>query len=402
MAYLLAVFSSVFFAISLSHVTRFRAAHPEAFWLIPFLVLFVWWDRRRPDDVLSSREEVRALAQARPGAENRIPRPTTWAAGLKQVFFTLIAHAAGASIGREAVGIQMGAWAARLREKESWYFSICLATGFSVVLGTPWAASVFVIESMKSRPKVFDLASLCFLVWLADKIAGHLGVQHVFDISFAASASGLLSAGVAKLVLSALVLSFLATGLGFLFQFLVFKIHEVCRRPKLGTFLILSYFVSVAGLFIFLGGPKVESLGLSGLGTQVLPSLVDFDFQLLSENRHPIVIALIKVLLTAGFVGFGLRGGEMTPLLVSGSLLAVGVGVLFGLPTAGLAAIGFPLVWGISARRPFTAAVLAGELFGFAPWGASAVIVFAIVSLSLWVGDRAAGTGRLWRRGLYD
>lgn len=412
MAYLLVILTTSVFTWGLAQVQAYRLDHPEMMLGLPLLILLIAWDRARPQDVLSTRDEMRPLHEVSP------PRPVRGAAGIKQIALTWAAHLVGASVGREAVGLQLAGWATRLRATRGWYFAACLATGFAIVLGTPFAAAVFVFESKKWNLSWTDWVGIPLLAWMGYRISTFVGVEHVEFQQFAVVFPEFAPIGWLQLLFYAAILVIVATALSFLFLYSLARASR--RQPGMMNSIVLPFlFLStVAIVFYVLGWSHVEAMGLPGLGTQVLPGLAQLEPDFVTVFKHPLLFGVVKVFLTAAFVGIGVRGGELTPLLVAGAMVAVGLGVIFHFPVAGFVAIGFPLIWGIAARRPFAAAILAIELFGFSPWAVIGIVTFLMVSAGVRLGDLIDSslakrysvqikTGEktrlnLWRRGLYD
>lgn len=398
-ALILVTLASTFFIWTLPYMEVYRIEHPWLYLGLPLLTVFLWWDRKHPHDVLSTREEVRALSTASPGS-----RATTWAAGLKQIFMTLAAHLTGASIGREAVGLQLGGWSARLRATNGWYFGACLAAGFAIILGTPFAAAIFIFESKRWSLSWTDWLGIPLLAWLAYQASLLAGVSHGAYVPFGAVVTELQSIPILKLAVFLLILVVLSTLLAFLFLVSVRKVGARSQGPLAGLVLPLIFLSLVGGVFWYFSG-SIEGLGLPGLGISILKTLPITEPSLFAISNHPLLFGVIKIFLTAAFVGIGLRGGEFTPLLVAGAMVSIGLGALMGLPIAGLLHLGLPLIWGIASKRPWTSAVIALEVFGFGAWGLLGVFVFALVFIGVrfgdFLGDRVFKS-EAWRRGLYD
>ncbi len=394
LSYILVVLSASLFTWSLSRVEEFRLSHPFLLFALPLLIVLVGLDRRQKADVLTTRREVLAL-------RDQTIRPVSFLAGIKQIAFTLMAHALGASVGREAVGLQLGGWSARLQKTHDWFFGVCLAAGFAIVLGTPWAAAVFIFESRKWRVEKKAWFLIPLLAWIAYRVSLLLGVEHSLYHQFAATESELIAVGATNLAALAVSLVIFGSLLSAAFLFLVERVTKSANS----LFVPLIFLGATLVLFYIVGFSQSEGMGLPGLGVSAFDRLAGLDpSQSMVWYFHPVSIAVAKVALTAGFVGIGVRGGELTPLLAAGSMLAVGLGLFFGIPVSGLVAIGFPLVWGIAARRPVTAGVLAMEVFGSGGWGGLGVITMLLVVIGLKLGDKLLknkdpGT---WRRGLYD
>ncbi len=212
--------------------------------------------------------------------------------------------------------------------------------------------------------------ALLFATFLGDAAGRWLGVRHD-----AYSAWG----GLHWASSSALRFLFYALALAVLSAFAALFFALVQRRMQLlvsrfldtervrGIVLLVLILLGVGVVFEMLGGRSpYPGLGLSGMG-----GLAVFENPgLMHPLEQPLVLAFIKLLLTAFFVGLGLRGGEVTPLLVAGAALAVG-GIHLAYPTSSQASelsylalpLGATLIWSTAARRPFTGGVLAVEVF---------------------------------------
>jgi H+/Cl- antiporter ClcA len=84
-----------------------------------------------------------------------------------------------------------------------------------------------------------------------------------------------------------------------------------------------------------------------------------------------------KFVFTAGSLGAGFKGGEVTPLFFIGATLGNAMAPLLHLPFPLLAAIGFVAVFAGAANTPLACTVMAMELFGPAigPYAALACVV---------------------------
>lgn len=381
LAWLFTVVSVSLFAVGLRLVEELRFDHAGLMLALPLVLLGVMFDRRWPKYHLRSRDAVSALVvssseASRSEAEQRLSGPLV-------VILTWINHLFGASVGREGVSLQLGAWvdqllAARipvnLRQSEM-SARLAVATGFSVLFGAPIAGVVFVAESLvnsKRREWISwrECAILLCATFLGDSAGRWLGVRHDSysawgGLSWASSFGFRFFIYALMLaVLSALAALFFAL-VQRKFQMLVSNLFE--SEPVRGALLIGLILLVIGVVFEMLGGRSpYPGLGLSGLG-----GLAVFENSgLLHPLQQPLVLVFIKLLLTAFFVGLGLRGGEVTPLLVSGAALAVG-GIHLAYPASSQAAelshfalpIGATLIWATAARRPFTGGVLAVEIF---------------------------------------
>jgi H+/Cl- antiporter ClcA len=72
----------------------------------------------------------------------------------------------------------------------------------------------------------------------------------------------------------------------------------------------------------------------------------------------------LKFLFTALTLGFGFKGGEVTPLFVIGALLGSALASIFGLPAPYLAAVGFIALFAAASNTPIASMAMGIELFG--------------------------------------
>ena len=72
----------------------------------------------------------------------------------------------------------------------------------------------------------------------------------------------------------------------------------------------------------------------------------------------------MKLLFTAVTVGFGYKGGEVTPLLVIGALLGAALAPWLGLPVPFLGAVGYIAVFAAASKTPLASTLMGIELFG--------------------------------------
>jgi len=299
------------------------------------------------------------------------------------VALTWINHLLGASVGREGVSLQLGAWADQSLAKKipttlrhSWLSArLAVATGFAVLFGAPLSGVVFVFESLlnsKSQERLGWREGLALLLatFLGDAAGRWLGVRH--DAYSAWGSLDWTSESALRFFLYALALAVVSAFAALFFAIAQRRIqHSVSRildaERVRGIALLFMILLVIGIVFEMLGGRSpYPGLGLSGMG-----GLAVFENPgLLHPLQQPLVLAFIKLLLTAFFVGLGLRGGEVTPLLVSGAALAVG-GIHLAYPASSQAAdlsyfalpLGATLIWSTAARRPFTGGVLAVEIF---------------------------------------
>jgi H+/Cl- antiporter ClcA len=117
----------------------------------------------------------------------------------------------------------------------------------------------------------------------------------------------------------------------------------------------------------FLGGCAVILLALAlrttdylNLGTPWLPRVFE------GAAPVPAWAFAAKFLFTAVTLGFGFKGGEVTPLFVMGALLGAALAPPLGLPVPFAAAVGYITVFAAASNTPIASTLMGVELFGAA------------------------------------
>lgn len=397
MAFLLVLASSLFFYVSLDWIANFRGSHPYLLFALPALAALLVFERRIFRLRISSREEVKGVTD--------LNRPAvSLYSGLLLIFQSLLVHLVGGSVGREGVGIQLGAWAARWAEAPRWYRAGCIATGISVVFGAPVTATAFIFETALVQKKRFDWKEILAVPLMAigaDLIVRAIGVRHFPFPQYELSTLQQLLNFKSLIVVSVFVVLVTAHSALFLIasSWVSSKVPGLSdRNLVVRATLFLVVFMAAA---LFFG----DKSGLTGLGAQSWSWLYMNDSPAIAIGPALLLLAFLKVAFTAGFSGFGFKGGEVTPMLAVGSFLGVFLSTIPMVSTPIVSVIGFSAVWGVSARRPLVAAALGYECFGGA-----AVFAGAITYLSLKVGDAIFQSSLMkndkvrdaWHRGLYD
>lgn len=286
---------------------------------------------------------------------------------------TLLAHLGGASVGREGTAVQMGAslgrtlakargrlgaWLRLTRTRQRLLLQAGLAGGFGAVFGTPLAGGMFGLEVVGRGGLRTDALLVCLASSLVgDRIALALGVQHA---PWTATPPGLTGLVWLKL----LAFAPLVAGVAWAYVHASHGLAAWTRsrfawwvRPLMGG----AAFALLAPLF------APDHLNL---GTDWLPRIFE-------GGTVPSLAFALKLALTAWCLGWGFKGGEVTPLFVSGALLGAAAAPWLGLPGAFLAAVGFVTLFGAASHTPLTSLLLGVELFG-APFAAPILVVGAL------------------------
>jgi len=267
---------------------------------------------------------------------------------------TLITHLFGGSAGREGTALQMSASVAdqlqkpfKLSQEERSILLIAgLSAGFASVFGTPLAGAIFGIEVllMKKFPVKAIVPSLvaAFLGAYVTELWGvghtHYHIPEVPSLSLRGMALGV----VAGLLFGLAALLFMKST------------HYIARFSKFIKYAPLR--PVVGGLLVVLAFIALNSTKYFGLG---VPEIVrSFEQPALPQDF------IFKILLTAITLGFGFKGGEVTPLFFIGATLGSALSLFLPLPVGLLAGMGFVAVFSAAAKTPIACCFMAIELFG--------------------------------------
>ncbi len=285
---------------------------------------------------------------------------------------TLITHLFGGSAGREGTAVQMGGgiagWCTRQWKLEPKVVSILLmcgvAAGFGAVFGTPVAGAVFAIEVLTSgRFKRNALIPCLIASLLGDITVRFTGAHHTaYEVLFIPA-----DGGPVRWISKDLVLLLKMFGAGIIFGYTSrLFIHSSHTIKTQATKLIpLWWLRPVAGAVLVTGiSYAIGSFDYLGLGV---------------TNPHPAGVSIVsafqpggagylswfwKLLLTAITLGFGFKGGEVTPLFFIGATLANVLAVITGSPVDLFAAAGFLAVFAGATNTPLACTIMGIELFG--------------------------------------
>lgn len=104
-----------------------------------------------------------------------------------------------------------------------------------------------------------------------------------------------------------------------------------------------------------------------------------------------------KLLFTVITLGFGFKGGEVTPLFVIGAAPANALAQACGVPVGPWAMIGFVTLFAGCSGAPLACAVMAGELFGVSAFPAALVTCVMAAGLGPTAGGSSLyGVHRPW------
>ncbi len=279
---------------------------------------------------------------------------------------TWLTHLSGGSAGREGTAVQMGGSLA-LAPSKWWNLDhetrrllavAGIAGGFGAVFGTPWAGALFAIEATSRRWFNFNAVLASVVAAIAgDDVCRRLGVVHHAYPSFVADGLPLGSVAVIGVAMAVIGTSFVAA------------VHQIPGwikhwpwwiKPLIGGSLVIAMTYAV-------GNVQYNGLSLPLLAESVTTSVGRADFAL-------------KLAFTVVTLGFGFKGGEVTPLFVIGATAANALAQVLGYPIAASAMLGFVTLFAAASGAPVACAVMAGELFGWTavPWAIVASTIAAV------------------------
>ena len=306
---------------------------------------------------------------------------------------TLLSHLGGASVGREGTAVQMGASLARSLGKlhgtrlGSWLrlnetrqrllLMAGVAGGFGSLFGTPVAGAVFGLEVIAIGKLHYEGLIVCTAAsFVGDWVCRGLGVPHARFLVEAQPWSAVLGL---KLLLFALPVALVAGGFSEASQGLARWVKARVANPLLRP---------------FLGGLAILGLVLVFRRTDFLNlGTVWFQPVLMGVGQVPAWAFAAKFLFTVVALGFGFKGGEVTPLFAIGALLGAACAPLLGVPAPYLGALGFAAVFATASNTPVASLLLGAELFGAPFLAPLALICFPAYIL---VGHRGIyGTHRV-------
>jgi CIC family chloride channel protein len=311
-----------------------------------------------------------------------------------RVLSSWTAIAGGMSIGREGplieAGGAFGAGLARVLHAPLNDTRVLMAAGtaagFAAAYNTPFAAVLFVLESIAGTVAPELLLPVMAATVGATAItratvgAGPIYGQRAFELRSNAELVAFAAFGIAA-ALAAVAFKRVLAGFERWFE------DHPLRQPwrAVGGGLI----VGVIAMWI----PSVAGNGYEPLN-RVLDAPVAFDAL--------IVLLVAKVIATSGSVASGIPGGIFTPMLLVGAALGSAWATMLGLPNPGsYALVGMAATTAASIHAPLTAAVMIFELSGdYAMVLPLILATVASTSVSRALGTESVYESELRKRGL--
>ena len=346
--------ASALFLTLLGHTTVLFQSHMWLLYLLPVSGVLIAWVYQRYGQQAAAGNNL-IIEQIHAPQGHGVPlRMMPLVLGA-----TLLTHLGGGSAGREGTAVQMGGSIAgavarwlRLTPSDTRMMLMAgISAGFGSVFGTPLAGMVFGMEVLTVGGIRYRALIPCLVAaFVGDWTVQLWHVSHLhYHVLTVPAISPLL---VGQLVLAGLVFA----GASVLFSE---GMHWVSH--------ITSYYLPqpvwramVGGLVVIVGTWVIGNYDYNGLSLPLLQ-------QAFVPNGVVWWGFLIKIMLTVLTLGFGFKGGEVTPLFVIGAMLGNTLALIFQLPADFMAALGFIAVFAAAANTPLACIVMAVELFGGGP-----------------------------------
>ncbi|MBP1627325.1 MAG: Cl-channel, voltage-gated family protein [Holophagaceae bacterium] len=273
---------------------------------------------------------------------------------------TLLSHLGGGSVGREGTAVQMGAslartigklpwrWLRLTRSRQRLLLMAGISAGFGSLFGTPVAGAVFGLEAIAIGKIKYEGLIICATSSIIGNAVCLAWGTHHSHFHPAALPPTLPLA--IKLALFAIPVALVAGAFSELTHGLGAWSRKHLRNPYLR--------VAIGGFLVVLLSMALQTTAYMNLGTEWLPKV----FQ--AAGPVPPWAFALKLLFTALTLGFGFKGGEVTPLFVIGALLGATLAPVLGLPVPFIAAVGFVAVFAAASNTPLASTLLGVELFG--------------------------------------
>lgn len=344
--------ASAIFLLSLDLATSFRILHPWLLWLLPASGLVVGWVYLKWGEKVAAGNNLILDHIHEPGGGISIlMAPLIYAA-------TVLTHLFGGSAGREGTALQMGgalaAWLSRrlrLRPEDVRLMLMAgMSAGFGSVFGVPLAGAIFGMEVQSiGRIRYDGIIPCLFGSIIGDWVCRHWWRVEHGHYEVAAQGVSITAPLILKLIVAGIVFGIVAL----LFSELTHAISEQAKR-----------FIGWSPLRPAVGGLAIIALTYLTNGSDYLGLSLPLLSASVNGGEVVAYAFALKLLFTVITLGFGFKGGEVTPLFVIGATLGYSLGILMGVPPSLLASAGFVAVFAAAANTPVTCFVMGIELFG--------------------------------------
>jgi len=292
---------------------------------------------------------------------------------------TVISIFAGASVGKEGPGAQIGAGVAsalsdlfRFDKQDRKKLVICgISAGFATVFGTPVAGAIFGVEVLIIGVILYDVLLPSFIAgFAAFTTAQFLGIKYTYyNLHFYQNIT-LDLALIFKVVLAALFFGFVADLVITTVNYTAKAIRDIKLNTYIKAFLGGLLIVILALIF----GDEYIGLGLETIHETISPTYI--------ADVHWYTF-ILKTLFTSLSLGAGGSGGIITPIFYIGATSGHAFGMVVSPEHVILfSALGFVSVLSATTNTPIASTIMAVELFGIdiAHYAALGAVISFLIS----------------------
>ncbi|QOP44666.1 voltage-gated chloride channel [Sulfurimonas sediminis] len=294
---------------------------------------------------------------------------------------TVLSIFAGASVGKEGPGAQIGAGVAsfvstllKFHKQDRKKLVVCgISAGFATVFGTPIAGAIFGVEVLIIGVIMYDVLLPSFIAgFAAFTTAQFLGIEYTYyDLHFFQDIS-LDIWLIAKVVIAGLFF-------GFVSDVVITTIsysHTYVKSIKINTYIKAFAGGSLIVALTLIFGEQYIGLGMSTIADVLNPHTAA------SQDIHWYTF-LLKTVFTSLSLAAGGSGGVITPIFYIGATSGHFLGSIISPEHITLfAALGFVSVVSATTNTPIASTIMAVELFGIdiAHYAALAAVISFLIS----------------------
>lgn len=349
---------------SVDQVTLVRFSRPQIIWFLPAAGVLIYLIIRLFRET-SSNIVLQHIHAPNNGVTEKSAVPV--------LLTTIITHLFGGSAGREGAAIQIGASLSQLVAKLFKLSGtnlkiVCtsgIAAAFGAVFGAPLAGAFFALEVAGEGRFPYNALLPCIVASIVGVLTCNYWGVHLsrFDYLFSSHSHPMFNGTIAVDLLLLVKSGALGAVMGLLccLFFLVLqyikKWAENLVSPKWAIPLLGG--ILLVALCLLLDTQQYLGLGVAGLGKNAVSIASALNAE--ATGSWDWLAKFLFVIIT---LGFGFRGGEVTPLLFIGATLGSTLAILLNAPVPLFACLGFVAVLGGSANAPFACSILGIELFG--------------------------------------
>ncbi len=294
---------------------------------------------------------------------------------------TVISIFAGASVGKEGPGAQIGAGVAsalsdlfRFDKQDRKKLVICgISAGFATVFGTPVAGAIFGVEVLIIGVILYDVLLPSFIAgFAAFTTAQFLGIKYTYYTLHFYQDISLDMGLIVKVVIAALFFGFVAD----IVITSVNYTHKAIKKIPVSAYVKAFAGGTLIVILTLIFGDEYIGLGLDTINHAINPTggyLLDIHWYTF----------LLKTLFTSLSLGAGGSGGIITPIFYIGATSGHAFGAIVAPEHVVLfAALGFVSVLSATTNTPIASTIMAVELFGIdiAHYAALGAVISFLIS----------------------